>query len=109
MSEHYGQWQAQGDDMPTTKGRTTEWGQDSVPDKNDGLAWLMDVAEQCTAGERARREARACPQAVRFVMRCPPEGHPLTSKHFYARDDRYKNARIDLEIYGRAFCDGETR
>lgn len=108
MSEHYGQWQAQGDDMPTTKGRTVEWGQDTVPNKEDGLRWLTEVAMQCTASERERREGRACPQAIKFVNRCPPGGHPRTSKHFYARDDRYKNARIDLEIYGLAFRDGPS-
>jgi hypothetical protein len=83
-------------------------GRDTVPNKEDGLRWLTEVAMQCTASERERREGRACPQAIKFVNRCPPGGHPRTSKHFYARDDRYKNARIDLEIYGLAFRDGPS-
>lgn len=31
------------------------------------------------------------------------EGYPSTMKPFYAHDDSYPDARVDLEIYGMAF------
>lgn len=104
MSEHYGQWQAQGDDIKDPpKGHCHEWGQDVVPTKPDGLTWLEAVKAQCTASQRARREQRAFSRADRFVRRAPPDGYPTTHKHFYAEDDAFPDARVDLEIYGLAF------
>lgn len=68
---------------------------------------LADVAAKCTSGERKRRQNRACRDAQRFVSRAPRGGYPSMSKHFYAGDDSYRNARIDLEIYGLAFKDDD--
>lgn len=106
MSKHHGQWQAQGDDIKNPpKGHCREWGQDSVPTKTDGLGWLAEVAAMCTVSQRDRRTPVACRKAKRFVRRAPPEGYPTMSVHFPAPQDAYKNARIDLEIYGDAFAD----
>lgn len=104
MSEHYGQWQADGDDLTNGKQRV-EWGQDTVPTKQEGRAWLAAVAKKITSGERIRREPRACRDAKRFVERCPPQAYPSTMRRFYADNDK-PTACIDLEIYGLAFCDG---
>ncbi|MBX3270374.1 MAG: hypothetical protein KF729_08950 [Sandaracinaceae bacterium] len=103
MSEHHGQWQAQGDDV-SGRGHRVTWGQDVVPTKADGLEWLEQLAANCSKGEGKRRE-RACRDAKRFVCRAAPEGHPSMMKSFYCRDDAYPNARIDVEIYGFAFRD----
>jgi hypothetical protein len=106
MSDHHGQWQAQGDDITEPPGgHCKEWGQNAVPTKGEGLQWLVCVVGMCTSAQRRRREARAQRQAERFVSRAPREGYPTTSKHFYAQDDRYPDARIDVEVYGMAFQD----
>lgn len=106
VSQHYGQWQAQGGDMADpSKGECIEWGQDEVPTKRDGLTWLGGVMDRCTHSQRRLRQVRAELEARRFVQRAPAAGYPTTSRHFYARDDRYPDARIDLEIYGLAFKD----
>jgi hypothetical protein len=76
-----------------------------VPTKEQGTQWLGEVSVKCTHGQRARREGRACRDARKFVQRAPAGGYPTSSRHFYARDDRYPNARIDVEIYGLAFKD----
>ncbi|HFE45574.1 MAG TPA: hypothetical protein ENJ18_08770 [Nannocystis exedens] len=106
MNNHHGQWQAQGDDIDA-RGHCVEWGEIKVPTKEQGRDWLGEVAGKCTRSQRRRREGRACRDARRFIDRAPAEGYPTTSKHFYARDDAYANARIDLEIYGMAFRNGE--
>lgn len=106
MSAHYGQWQAQGDDIDDPpKGHCREWGQDDVPTKGQGLAWLAETSAMCTKSQRKRREGDACADAVRFVRRAPAGGYPSMSRHFYANDDAYPDARIDVEIYGLAFRD----
>lgn len=103
MSRHHGEWQAQGRDIGG-RGHRVAWGQERVPTKTEGTTWLQAVLSQCTASERDRRERRALRDAERFLRRCPPEGYPTTSEHFYARCDSHPDARIDLEIYGLAFC-----
>lgn len=103
VSEHHGEWQAQGDDIPG-RGHRVSWGQADVPTKAQGLAWLGAIATHCTESVRKRRE-RACRDAKRFVDRAPVEGYPSMMKSFYCGGDRYPNARIDLEIYGLAFRD----
>jgi hypothetical protein len=106
MSEHYGQRQAQGDDIQDPPhGHCQEWGQDIVPTKPEGLGWLTAVNAMCTASQRQRRVGRAFAAAERFVRRAPQGGYPTTMKPFYARDDSYPDARVDLEIYGLAFRD----
>lgn len=102
MSKNSGQWQAQGDDIGG-KGHCVEWGQDAVPTKQQGLTWLGQVEAACAHKQRERR-AGSFRDARRFVQRAPPGGYPSTSRHFYADDDRYPDARVDLEIYGMAFC-----
>jgi hypothetical protein len=109
MSEHYGQWQAQGDDIKNPpKGHCRTWGQDTAPTKDEGCTWLGGVMEMCSASQRRCRQARAYPSAQRFVRRAPPEGYPTTSVHFYAFRDSGRNERIDLEIWGYAFRNDET-
>jgi hypothetical protein len=106
MSKHHGQWQAQGKDIKDPhKGYRREWGQDTVPTKPQGLGWLDEVAEMCTASEFRRREVGGFRAAEKFVKRAPPDGYPTMMRSFYAKDDRYPNARVDLEIYGMAFAD----
>ncbi len=108
MSNHSGQWQAQGDDIDDPpRGHCVEWGEAEVPTKEQGRGWLGEVADKCTKTQRRRRSGRACRDAKKFIARAPAEGYPTTSKHFYARDDAYVNARIDLEIYGMAFRNDE--
>lgn len=108
MSKNHGQWQAQGADIKDPpKGHCKEWGQDSTPTKEEGLGWLAEVAAMCTGSQRKLREKSACPDAKLFVRRAPAGGYPTTSKHFYARSGTYRNARIDLEVYGMAFRDEE--
>jgi hypothetical protein len=102
MSTYYGQWQAQGEDI-ANPGHCRTWGQETVPTKDEGLAWLGEVAGMCTASQRKRRQDKGFNAAERFVRRAPAEGYPTTSKHFYAGDDAYLDARVDLEIYVLAF------
>ncbi|MDP3571090.1 MAG: hypothetical protein Q8S42_10705 [Archangium sp.] len=101
MSNHHGQWQAQGDDIPKP-GHRRMWGQELVPTKQQGREWLIEVQEMCQRAELRRRE-EAFRDAQRFLSRAPVEGYPSTMKPFYAYDDSYPNARVDLEIYGLAF------
>ncbi len=104
MSDHHGQWQADGDDLKTGK-QCVLWGQDTVPTKEDGHRWLAEVSSKLTHGERKRREPRACNDAKKFIRRAPPEGYPSTMRRFHVDKDKPTGACIDLEIYGMAFCD----
>lgn len=107
MSDHHGQWQAQGDDVDGNRtGHRKHWGQAGVPTKANGLAWLLEVSGMCTHSQRKRRE-NACKAARRFVRRAPIEGYPTMRKTFSANDSHCRNARIDLEVYGMAFA-GES-
>jgi hypothetical protein len=106
MSNHHGQWQAQGDDIKNPpRGHRKEWGQATVPTKPQGLGWLQEVVDMCTDSQYRRREVRGFRAAEKFVRRAPPDGYPTMMKSFYANDDKYRDARVDLEIYGKAFAD----
>lgn len=101
VSEHHGQWQAQGDDIPE-RGHSRVWACDDVPTNRQGMDWLAELMAKCERRQATRR-ARAHKDAMRFLERAPSEGYPSLQRSFYARDDDYKNARIDVEIYGCAF------
>lgn len=106
MANHSGQWQAQGDDIKTPpNGHCVTWGHGYIPTKSEGHGYLDQVIDKCQKKEKKLREDAEI-KARRFIDRSPPEGYPTASKHFYCNSDVYKNARIDLEIYGMAFCDG---
>jgi hypothetical protein len=78
------------------------WGHDDVPTQAQGHGYLREVEVMCADREQKRRE-RAFRDARRFISRAPPGGYPSTMRPFYGKDDAYRNARVDLEIYGLAF------
>jgi len=74
MSNSHGQWQAQGDDVPG-RGHVVGWTEVAVPTRDQGLRWLGDVIDMCTARQRRTRD-RAYRDAKRYVERAPGEGYP---------------------------------
>ena len=107
---HRGRWQAQGTDIPKG-GHSVAWKESAPLTKAAGLAKLVELSGKCEARQRSLRES-ACKKAKRWVRDMPKEGYSTVgnSKPFYIdpKSDKYKNARIDLEIHvGIAFVTPE--
>ena len=106
-TNHCGSWQAQGCDIPH-RGHAAPWDQLQRVTKEEGLGFLEQLKELCTAGQRTLRD-QVHRHAVRYVMRAPPDGiQGFLMKSFYVKSPpaSARKARIDLEvIVGWAFCD----
>lgn len=103
MEEHRGRFQAQGDDVPK-EDVSVPWGPDGPPTQAEGDAMLDELRGRCTKRQRELRDKGCFQRAREWIKRGPytvgVTGPAPISKHCYPwkRDDRVKNARVDIEI-----------
>jgi hypothetical protein len=98
-----GRIQAQGRNPPVEISRA--WARDTIPHRDEGLAWLDEIWNSMTARQQADRRQAYLDCRI-YIQDCPSVGCPRVSKRFQDPARRDPSARIDLEIItGSAFED----